>query len=282
MSKTIIIGAGPAGISAALYLKRSNKDVTVIYKNTTSLKNAHRIDNYYGLYGVEGSELYEKGLAQARELGIELIEDEVVDIEIIDGFQVLTPNNTYHGDYLVLATGVNRNIPAIRNVSEFEGKGVSYCATCDGFFFRKKVIGILGNDSYALHEANYLSNLAKEVVIFTDGKPVNNKELEKFRIVPDKLTHLEGDEFLEAAVSESGRYPIDALFIALGSAGALDFARKLGLDIADNLIVVDKNNQTNLPRLYAAGDITKGFKQIAKAVYEGAVVANSIIENDRD
>ena len=147
MYDIIIIGAGPAGISAALYAKRANSNVLVLYNESTSLSKAEKIDNYYGFpRGITGKDLYENGIKQAEELGIETKKIEVIQIENLGNtFNVKTENGNYESKAIIISTGNKKVRPNIKGVKEFEGKGISYCAICDAFFYRKKNVAVIGN-----------------------------------------------------------------------------------------------------------------------------------------
>lgn len=276
--KLFIIGAGPAGISAALYAKRANIDTTILYKDSATLNTHHLIDNYYGFLSNNGSQLYEIGLSQARALEIPLISEEVIDIKVFDKIIITTNKNDYEADALIIATGSSRNIPPIRNFKNFEGKGISYCAACDGFFYRNKNLAVLGNSIYAAHEAEYLKNLTDKITIFTNGKEIEVESLKQFNIVEAKIKSFEGDDRINKIVTDKDEYECEGVFVALGSAGALEFSKKLGLDTLNNKIVVDKNMKTNIEGIYACGDCTEGLAQVSKAVYEGAVAATDVIK----
>ena len=279
MGKLIIVGGGPAGISAALYAKRANLDVTVFYMPSSSLNKAHMIENYYGIEQISGQDLYEAGLRQAQRLGIELIAEEVLSLEWMDRFNVITRTNTYQADAVILATGAYRATPPIKGLKEKEGKGVSYCAVCDGFFYRKKRVAVLGDASYAAHEAEYLSNLTPNLYIVTNGKEIKDEKLNQYELYPQKIKAIEGEVKIERIVFEDDSVlEVDGLFIAEGSAGSVDLARKIGTLIDNNKIVIDENMRTNVPGLYACGDCTKGLLQVSKAVYEGAQAATDAIK----
>lgn len=146
MYDSIIIGKGPAGISAGIYLRRSNFNVLVIGKDGGALEKTKSIDNYYGFSEtVNGKDLLEEGLKQAKRLGVLLDTDEVLSIEKGDYFTIETRNNIYQAKTVILATGTNRNTPKIKGIKELEGKGVSYCAICDAFFYRNKKVAVLGS-----------------------------------------------------------------------------------------------------------------------------------------
>lgn len=278
--KLCILGAGPAGVSSALYAKRANIETTIFYKETSTLSKGHLIDNYYGTPNINGEELYQIGIKQAAEIGVELIKEEVVGINFLqDGFEVITDAGNYPCDAIIIATGSYRNVPTIKNIKNFEGKGVSYCATCDGFFYRNKALGVLGTGSYAKHEADYLKNLTNDITIYTNGKEIEDESLKEFKIVDTKITSAEGINSLENFILSNGEsVKCEGLFIALGSAGSVDFAKKMGIQTENNKIVVDENMKTNIDGIYACGDCTPGILQIAKAVYEGALAGSDVIK----
>ena len=154
MEKMIIIGAGPAGISAALYAARGNMDPLVINNGIGALEKAEKIENYYGLEGpVSGRELFDRGIAQAKALGVRFLDAQVLGIGGFDTFEVQTTAGTFESICVIIATGGKRTAPKIPGVKELEGKGVSYCAVCDAFFYRGKEVAVLGNSDFALHEA---------------------------------------------------------------------------------------------------------------------------------
>jgi thioredoxin reductase (NADPH) len=141
MYDTIIIGAGPAGISASLYTKRANLTTLVIYYETSNLEKASRIDNYYGFPGgITGCDLFNSGIKQSEDLGVEIIKEQVVGVEFSDSmnFNVKTVSGLYEVKSVIIAVGDKKLRPNIKGVAEFEGKGVSYCAVCDGFFLQRK------------------------------------------------------------------------------------------------------------------------------------------------
>lgn len=277
----IIIGGGPAGISAALYAKRAGADVTVICRGSGALAKAEKIENYYGLAEpVTGAELEANGIAGAKRLGVNFIEDEVVGIAMNDdftGLAVQTPNRTCEAKAVVLAAGSTRLAPKIPGLKELEGKGVSYCAICDAFFYRQKIVAILGEGEYALHEAEILLPHAGKVMLFTNGKEPAEEIPGTIEVHKEKITAVEaecanGMERVSGLRTEGGAFtPVDGLFVALGTAGSVDLARKIGAGIENNRVAVNGDMATNVPGLYAAGDCTGGLLQVVKAAYEGAV-----------
>ncbi|HCT65586.1 MAG TPA: thioredoxin reductase [Lachnospiraceae bacterium] len=280
MAKIIVVGCGPAGISAGIYAARAGMDTMIIGGGETSLKKAHKIDNYYGFEkGTTGQELFENGIKQAKSLGIEVIEDEVVGLSFGEKLTVTTINNSYTADGVILATGSSRAVPKIKGIKDFEGKGVSYCAVCDGFFFRGKELAVLGNGEYAVHEAKELLSVAQGVTIVTDGKGMEVDVPEGVKVETAKISEIKGKEKVESIVFEDGaEHPVEGVFVAMGVAGSADLARKVGAETEGNKIIVDNKMATNVPGLYAAGDCVGGLLQISKAVSDGAIAATSAVK----
>lgn len=257
-----IIGSGPAGISAALYLKRANIPVIVFTNHKSALRKASEIENYYGTGKVSGNDIYNNGIDSAKKLDINIIEEEILSISFDNTFKLESKNNEYLCDSIILATGSLPKKINIPGINEFEGKGISYCATCDGFFFKNKKIAVIGNSDYAEHEYNYLKNISNDII------KLNIEDIKEFN----------GDNILSSiSLVNDSIIPIDGAFIALEPDSSA-LAKKIGLIEKDNRINVDINMQTNISGIYACGDATPGLKQIARAVYEGMIAANSSIE----
>ena len=279
MVDVVIIGAGPAGISAALYAKRANKNVLVIYNGESNLEKAEKIDNYYGFEnGITGKELYETGIRQAKNLGVEVKEEEVLNLELtLEGFAVKTVNNVYEAKTCIIATGNKKLRPNIDGIVEFEGKGVSYCAICDGFFYRKKNVVVIGNGKFAVSEAKDLENIVSDVKILTDGNSMMADST--FEIVDKKIAKILGDEKVRAVeFTDGSKLDVDGIFVALGEAGGSDFAKKLGVILDKDSIKVDENMATNVDGLYSCGNSNGGLLQVCKAVHEGAVAGLSAVK----
>lgn len=280
MANIIIIGSGPAGISAALYTKRAGIDTTIITKGSGSLLKAESIENYYGFAEpVTGEELEKAGIEGAKKLGVEFVEEEVVGLNFDGKLVVETALNTYSADGVILATGSARLAPNISGLKELEGRGVSYCAVCDAFFYRGKDVCVLGSGEYALHEINALMSVAASVTLLTNGETVSVELPESVKVVEDKIKAIEGAERIEKIVFEDGKtQKADGVFVAYGVAGSAALARKIGAEVDGNIIKVDAALATTIPGLYAAGDCTGGFLQVAKAVYEGAVAGSEAVK----
>ncbi len=278
----IIIGAGPAGVSAGLYTKRANKKTLIIYNNESSLEKATKIENYYGFEnGISGEELYKKGIEQAKNLGINVKKEEVIKIDKIkDIFEVKTVNENYTAKNVVLATGNKKNKPDIKNIEKFDGKGVSYCAICDGFFYRGKDVVVIGNGNYAIAETNDLINIVNHVTILTNGKKIPEFRAENVDIENRKAVAIEGNDNVESVELDDGtKLKTDGVFVAQGVAGSTDFARKIGALVKNEKIVVNEKMQTTVEGLYACGDCIGGTLQVAKAVNDGMIAGIDIIKN---
>lgn len=281
---TIIIGKGPAGISAALYIKRANLTCLVIGKDGGALEKTNQIDNYYGFEdGITGEELFLKGIKQAEQLKIPIETDEVVNIKLEEHYKIFTRNCEYEAKTLIIATGASRKTPEIKGVRELEGKGVSYCATCDAFFYRNKEVAVLGSGDYAIHEAMELLPIAKKVTIVTDGESiVENRSLE-LNVNDRKIKEIRGEDKVEQiGFEDETNLKVSGIFIAIGVASSTDLAKKIGAVVEDDHIKVDKEMKTNVPGLYACGDCTGGLLQICKAVYEGAQAGISVAQYIRN
>ncbi len=172
----IIIGSGPAGISASLYTKRAGLETLIVSKGIGTLYKVEKIENYYGTPNISGKEIQKIGENQAKNLNIEIKNEEVMQIDYGRNFIVKTLNYEYEAKTIIIATGSNRKVANIKGIKEFEGKGVSYCTTCDGFFYKDKDVAVLGNKEYAIHEAQNLLPIAKSVTMLTNGEQSVKKE----------------------------------------------------------------------------------------------------------
>lgn len=278
MYDSVIIGKGPAGITAAIYLKRAGFNCLVIGKDGGNLEKNGKIQNYYGIEEITGKELLIKGIKQAENLGIEVITDEAIELEYSNKFLIKTINNKYEAKTIILATGNKRKTPNIEGINNFNGKGISYCAVCDGFFYKNKEVAVIGSGEYAINEVNHLLPLAKKVTLLTDGKTTNNDSI-SVDINSREIKEFRGDAKLqEIEFKDNSKLKVDGVFLAIGTATSTDLAQRLGALIKDNRIIVDEKMKTNVNGLFAAGDCTGGLLQISKAVYEGSQAGLSAVE----
>lgn len=276
----VVIGSGPAGISAAIYALRAGNNVVIVSKDAGALGKTDKIQNYYGFPDViSGSELHQNGIEQAKNLGGICIQDEILSISYDGSYTISGKSGVYHAKTVLLATGAEKAAPKINGLKEFEGSGVSYCAVCDAFFYRKKKVAVLGSSEYALNEAMELQNVASEVYVLTNGEEPKAEFPDNFKVKKEKISKLNGEIKLSEVVFEDGEVlTIDGLFVAIATASTSALARKLGALIENGKIAVDEKMQTTVPGLFAAGDCTGGLLQISKAVYEGAKAGISISE----
>lgn len=230
---------------------------------------------------ISGKELYKIGIEQAKRIGVEIIEDEVVQISNEKNFKVTTINAEYDATNVILATGINRKESTIKGIKEYEGKGISYCAVCDAFFFRGKDVAVIGDGNYAVHEAEILKPIAKSVRIITNGKRmVQNRNID-VETIKDSVKEVKGKDILEEIEFANGKtIKIDGVFVAEGIATSTDLAKRIGALVEGNNIKINENMETSVKGLYACGDCTGGILQISKAVYEGAKAGLEIIKKE--
>ena len=234
MPKIVIIGSGPAGISAALYAVRAGVDTTVLTKGPGALDRAEKIENYYGFAEpVSGAELERRSIENAKRLGVRFVTAEAVGLTYTDKLTVETVDKNYPADAVILATGASRAVPRIPGLAGLEGHGVSYCAACDAFFYRGKDVAVLGSGEYALHEVQALLPVAKSVSpadqrrTADGGLPAGGHSLSAGR------GGCSGRNRLSPACSCPAvcRLPVSGVFVALGVAGSTALARKIGAEV---------------------------------------------------
>jgi len=276
----IIVGNGPAGLSAALYTSRANLQTLIIGKDGGALEKADRIENYFGMAEpVSGCELVENSKSQAKSLGAQLVEDEIFHISWDGSFLLEGREGTYGARAVLLATGTSRKTIRLKGIQELEGRGVSYCAVCDAFFYRGKHVAVLGNEEYAVHEMNQLLPVVASVTLLTNGAELKAKVPGEVKVIETPLASVDGQDKVEGVTFADGSSLLaDGLFVALGSAGAAELARKIGAMLEGRSIQVNRKMETNIPGFYAAGDCTGGLLQISTAVGEGAKAAMSMIK----
>jgi thioredoxin reductase (NADPH) len=277
MYDVIIIGKGPAGISAALYTVRAKLSTLIIAKDYGALERADQIENYYGFEEpVKASELLENSARGAKRLGAIMIDAEVVGIEKGESFSVHTPQGTFESKAVLIATGKPKKTANIPGLSDYEGRGVSYCAICDGFFYRGKKIGVVGDGDFAVREANELLHFTDNITVYTNGSTLETET--PLAVDGRRIRSVGGDGKLQFIVMEDGeQIPLDGLFVAIGQAGSTDFARRLGIEMQNDDIKVNENFMTNIDGLFACGDCVGGLAQVSKSVGEGAVCAVAMI-----
>jgi thioredoxin reductase (NADPH) len=277
----IIVGVGPAGLSAGIYLGRAKVKTLMIGKKADSqLAKAHNIENYFGFpEGIMGKDLLENGIKQAKKFDVEIVDGEAVDAKPNNnGFTIKLGNGKKHNcKAMVIATGTPIKLTGILKEEELTGKGVHYCVECDGAFYQDKKVAVIGNGNHAAEGALDLQTFTKNVTIFSNGEDFDisfpmKKELEKekVKLAGKKVKAFEGEKKLENVVFADGsKAKFDAVFMACGTASALNFAAEMGLIINENILEVDSNNMTNVKGVFAAGNCAGKCRQVAKNVGEG-------------
>lgn len=274
----IVIGGGPGGVSTALYAARGGLSVLLLHTGISALHRAERIQNYFGSGEVSGKELYERGLNQARAVGVTVLEQQVTFVRADeDRFTVTAAAGEYNGSKLVLAVGAARKSVVVEGIAEYEGRGVSYCAVCDAFFYRKKRAAVIGAGDFARHEYETLSRVAGEVFLLTDGEAAPFEA----NTVTKKIKRIVGGDRVTGVEFEDGEVlEVDGVFVAVGTLGAGEIAKSVGIAVdKSGAIKADEAGRTNVPGLYAVGDCTAGVKQIATAVFGGMTVGLDLVKN---
>ena len=227
MSNIVIIGSGPAGVSAALYTARAGVDTTVLTRGPGALDRAELIQNYYGFAApISGAELERQGIEGAKAVGVKFVTTEAVGLTYTDKLTVETLDGDYPADAVILATGASRATPRIPGLAGLEGHGVSFCATCDAFFYRGKDVAVVGSGEYALHEVQALLPVAASVTLLLDGAPPAAEFPPEVAVRPEKSTHPRRAEVTGVQLSGGDVVELAGVFVALGVAGSTALARK--------------------------------------------------------
>lgn len=295
---TVIVGGGPAGLTAALYLARANKKVIVIEKKGFgSLAAAHKIENYPGFEdGITGEELLDKMKKQAVKFGAEISEDIFLDLDSMSNpIAVKCMNKKYIGKSVIISTGIWKgDTHKFKGESEFLGKGVSYCATCDGAFYKNMTVAVLGNGEEACEEAIYLTNHAAKVLIFVkeniltceENTKQSIKDNPKIEVVYEReLVEIAGSEFVEKIIvkkTDNGireEYSSDAAFMYLGTKSNIEMFANFANINEKGMIITNDKLESYVEGVYIAGDIReKSVRQITTAVSDGTIAASEVIK----
>lgn len=268
-----IVGGGPAGWSAAITARMRNREVCVFSpaEESTWLYKAEKVDNYPGMPGISGKAMLEAFERQAVTMGASV--KRAVVRQIMDGgdaFMLLADNEVVEARTVILAMGTARPKP-LPGEAEYLGRGVSYCGTCDGMFYRGKKVAVLSSGEQGIHEANFLVDLASELLYLPLKKHVTEGLDSRVRVVWEKPLKIEEESGGLAVVTDKGRHDALGVFI-FRPAVAIDQLLP-GLQTEGAFIPVNRSMETNLPGVYAAGDCTGHPLQIAKAVGEGNIAA---------
>lgn len=292
MYDIIIVGGGVAGFSAAMYAKRFEMNVIVITEfEGGTITQTHIVENWPGIPSTTGFELGSAIAEHAKGIGVEVIWAKAVKIEKTSTFSVtLDDGSVLEGKTVLLATGTKHRELGLESEQRLKNKGVSYCATCDGSFFKGKVVGIVGGSDSAVKESLLLTQYASKVYIIYRGEqvrpePINMrrmKENPKIELVlKSNVVEVLGENSVTGVKLDTGvTLDLEGLFIEIGGIPQTELALPLGVNVnAKGEIITDKFSQTNIPGLFAAGDITDNpFKQAIVSSAEGAHAAGSAFE----
>ena len=296
MYDIIIVGAGPAGLTSAIYAKRASKKVLVLEANTYGgqIINTLDIENYPGDNHISGFDLATNMFNQTKELGAEIKFEKVVEIKNSSKYkEVITPNNKYKCKALILATGSENRKLGLSNEDELIGKGVSYCATCDGAFYKDKIVAVVGGGNTAIEDARYLTDICKKVYLihrrdtFRGEEATINKLKEKDNITfiyNSNVTKLNAKDKLESIIvtdkeGNKKELEVSAIFIAVGRIPEnQNFAKIIKLD-EKGYVIAKENCHTNRRGIFVAGDArSKDLRQLVTATADGAVAATESIK----
>lgn len=277
-----ILGAGPAGLQAAIHAARRKAAVMVFGKETkSSLFNAH-IENFCCMFDVAGDRMLENGRKQAQGFGARFLEEDVLAITPREnGFELKAESGaTFAAPALIIATGTHRNRLGVPGEKDLLGKGVSYCVDCDGHFYKGESVAVIGNESAAVDGALTLTEIAGKVHLVCERLDVSDGLKSKLERSPitihqgAQVQAIQGAGQVEGLrLQKGGVIPVTGVFIELGAKGLLQLATNLGIQLDDEMryIQTDKQQATNVAGIYAAGDICGPPWQMAKAVGEGCV-----------
>lgn len=293
----LIVGCGPAGMMAAIYAKRANKDVVILDKSTPGgrIRSTYTVDNYLGFSRVTAEELVKHMVTHLHDLEIDDTYGRVTKIERQEeGFLVTTPKDQYLATTVIIATGTNPKMLGVENEERLVGSGISYCAVCDGIFFEKKDVVVIGGGDSAFEESNYLSMICNSVTLIHDlpEYTANHGIVKRISANPKvrlrketKVLGFTGTDFVEGVrvmdllTKKIEVIPTQGVFIYVGNQPETTFVDDLCQTDEDGFIKVTSEMATTVPGLFACGDVTKkDYRLIATAISDGAIAALGAIK----
>lgn len=287
----IIIGAGVAGMTSAIYLKRSGINVAIFEKNYVGgqINKTYTIKNYPGFKEIDGPTLSLAILEQVKDLNVPIIYEEVLNINDNGEYKEIETNKQkYICKAIIIASGKKERHLNLENEKELIGKGISWCATCDGNFFKEMDVAVVGGGNTAMEDALYLGNICNKVYVINRSNTFRADRVlleqvekkENIEIIRDKVVKklIKQDNKLQGIFLNDGtKLEISGLFLAIGSDPVIEFLENIEIELDKNYIVVDNRMKTNIDGIYACGDIIKkDLYQIVTAAGEGATAANSV------
>ena len=292
MYDIIIVGAGPAGMTAAIYASQARKKILLLEKSVYGgqIVTADKVKNYPGFEEISGYEYATKLYNQVKTFNPDFKFEEVIEIKNNNDFkEVVTNKNSYKGKSIIIATGSKNRKLGLPNEDKLIGKGVSYCSTCDGMFFKDKTVAITGGGNNAIDDALYLSDIANKVYLIYRQKDfkIDSLNLEKLKekenvefILNSNITELIGNEKLESIVvkdndtNTENKIDVDGIFIAIGHIPVSSMCKNLVKTNELGYIIADENCHTNVDGIFVAGDIRiKPVRQLTTACSDGTVAA---------
>jgi len=292
----VIIGSGPAGLTAGIYARRAGLDAVVLEKGIVGglVSITPEVENYPGFINIGGKMLMDMIHEQAKQYVSVLTGQTVEEIKVGRNMEVHTPDRVFVCDAVIYAAGASWKMLGVPGEDRFMSKGVSFCASCDGYMFKNKKVAVIGGGNTALTDALHLKNLGVDVLIVhrrdsfrAEQHLVDSVLREEIPVRWNSVVEeIGGDKTLEyvavrdVKTGETERIPVDGVFLAIGIVPNVQAVSHLGLALeAGGYIKVDRQGRTSMPRLYAAGDITGGVQQIVTAVSEGATAAMAVFED---
>lgn len=287
----IIIGLGASGVSASIYAKRSGLNVCVVNYGVPGgiISTSSIVENYPGIKSITGSDFAFNLFEHFNSLNIPLYNEEVINITDGDIKTVITTNNEYKAKKIIICSGRKPKKLDIKNEDKYMGRGISYCATCDGNLYKNKKVCVVGGGNSALESAIYLSNICEVVyVIVRKDKFIGSESLIKDVLNKDNVVvkfnsvieEIVGNDVVEFIKIKGEEIKLSGIFINIGYEPSIGILKGLNLKMDNNYIVVDKNMETSVKGIYAAGDIIKkDLYQLVTAVSEGAVAATNVFKS---
>lgn len=290
MYDAIIIGCGPAGMTSAIYLARQNKKVLILEKETIGgqISSSPLVENYPGYIAISGSELSNNMFDQVMNLGVDFELEEVVEIKDGKVKKVITTDNTYETKTVIIATGCKYRLLGLENEVNLIGKGIHFCVSCDGAFYKDKIVAVIGGGNSAVINAISLSEICKKVYVIQNLDELTSEKnlADKLRtknnveiICSSVVSKINGEDSLESIeINNNKTIELDGMFISIGMVPQNSFVK--------DLISLDKYNyvdsidcKTNIPGIFVAGDLrTKPYRQVTTAVNDGTIAANLVID----
>lgn len=287
----IIIGLGASGVSASIYAKRSGLNVCVVNYGVPGgiISTSSIVENYPGIKSISGSDFAFNLFEHFNSLNIPLYNEEVINITDGDIKTVITTNNEYKAKKIIICSGRKPKKLGIKNEDKYMGRGISYCATCDGNLYKNKKVCVVGGGNSALESAIYLSNICEVVyVIVRKDKFIGSESLIKDVLNKDNVVvkfnsvieEIVGNDVVESIKIKDEEIKLSGIFINIGYEPSIGILKGLNLKMDNNYIVVDKNMETSVKGIYAAGDIIKkDLYQLVTAVSDGAVAATNVFKS---